>query len=1174
MDDIDSSDTYTDLSSSPESYQSCPEVVVPPPLSTSLANPIEDHDPSHPIHADHPLPPPSPTGSDHDHGEGAGVTVTPEPLPDPYSASVVSETCVCEVLKQVLHQGCQARSERAASVEDQFFDQFNLLQSPLQPDSATASVYRCPQHGALPEQVMKSICPHCHGIETLSASLPQAGNVDDKDKAGSESAVTGSCCTGLADLQYVDVGEGFTHKTTAEREVDDIDGDFSDDETATPGVTTGGLAGATSGPVSDSETAAMVQLTRGTPQLDQQGTVGELYRGTPSPGSDGETPTPVDTVGEVTRSTPSPYSDVEITTPQGAVGRQNRGTPSPYSDVEITTPQGAVGGQNRGTPSPYSDVEITTSQGAVGGQNRGTPSPYSDVEITTPQGAVGGQNRGTPSPYSDVEITTPQGAVGGQNRCTPSPYSDVEITTPQGAVGGQNRRTPSPYFDGEISTPLTGVCEPTGGTLPPFSAGETVTTGSTPYLTRGTPSPTSDVETTGSGSGVGEVSRATPSPVEGGTEGTLASAGGINSKSDEEKKLLKKASKKLMEMSSKLKFFLKETALRGKDVQKKLHKIESNKSEVEKALSDHVKYLHSLLDYHHSEQQEELKQKHKDFLQQLMVTKTDELNFEARLTDVQQKVEDALQRVTQDGDLSVASPRFMDDLCDQYHRRVSSRPGKKEHGLTYMVEIPQVTADEIQSLLGHYMFPGHPHITRPSPPYPAPRWPGYEDVPRGHSTSSKASSSSTSSQHSYPPFKNGTSTKPQPPKASSAGPGRANSPLPKNAGGGDSTEQDPPTKEKSSTFLRFSKEQRAKEAAKRSSSTTSGAGASSGELSTPVQAKGNSASLGSKQKLSEMMASSSSIASTGSTKKKTRTRRKKTKKAEAKKEALEPVLPTMITLLHEKERPKKLDGRLKQAKGFSARPNGELWVVYGVRDPHLDRINEEGDILEAFRIGGNAMHAASFSDENVLLSLHSPFCQLRLLDAQKETRETFKLPLIPTGLGVGTTGIAVCSYRSVYWIPLDGGRNEWIVKEKGSTLKNACSCDVLILRGREIVCIADSEGHKVWFYEKLENGEFAPLPLFTYASHEAQGKTVPFSPVCLSSLTGSPFLAVLDSTTRSVLMVDVQKNEVVSVISRKQLCDGNPSVICFALTSPGEDPKLWVASDAEYIYQVSLAFLY
>lgn len=45
--------------------------------------------------------------------------------------------------------------------------------------------------------------------------------------------------------------------------------------------------------------------------------------------------------------------------------------------------------------------------------------------------------------------------------------------------------------------------------------------------------------------------------------------------------------------------------------------------QVEKLFSDHVTHLHHLLDLHHYRQQEILRQRHKDFLYQLLVTRTE-----------------------------------------------------------------------------------------------------------------------------------------------------------------------------------------------------------------------------------------------------------------------------------------------------------------------------------------------------------------------------------------------------------------------------------------------------------------------------------------------------------------------------------------------------------------------
>ena len=333
-----------------------------------------------------------------------------------------------------------------------------------------------------------------------------------------------------------------------------------------------------------------------------------------------------------------------------------------------------------------------------------------------------------------------------------------------------------------------------------------------------------------------------------------------------------------------------------------------------------------------------------------------------------------------------------------------------------------------------------------------------------------------------------------------------------------------------------------------------------------------SAPLGTKEKLSDTMASTTSIASsTGSvsTGKKKRTRsRKKKEKADVTEQASGPVA---IVLSNKPSPPRRIEGRGKQASGFAPRPDSEVWIVYGNRDPHLDLLTEEGDLLESTRIGGNAMGAASFSDQHVLVSFHSPRCQLMLLDARKEARETFKLPMTSTGLGVGSTGIAVSGYTSLYWIPLDGGQNEWIVKENGSTLKNVCSCDVIIQQGREIVCVADKDGHAVCFYEKLHSGGFASLPPFSKAVDSKQ--TEPFTPVGVSG-HHSGFLAILDSASRSVIIVDVAKNEAASVLPWEQLCEGVPSVIAFALNACDEDPKLWVSTASGLLYLTSLAFLY
>lgn len=275
--------------------------------------------------------------------------------------------------------------------------------------------------------------------------------------------------------------------------------------------------------------------------------------------------------------------------------------------------------------------------------------------------------------------------------------------------------------------------------------------------------------------------------------------------------------------------------------------------------------------------------------------------------------------------------------------------------------------------------------------------------------------------------------------------------------------------------------------------------------------------------------------------------------------------------------PRKIKVRGKEATGFAPRLGGEVWMVYGFRDPHIDLICQDGNILETTRIGGNAMHAAGFNDDHILVSFNSPCCQLKLLDVNKEPRETFKLPFPPTGLGVGSTGIVTSSRKALYWIPLDGDVDEWIVKQEGSPLMDVCSCDVLIMpQGKEIVCAADKGGQQVVFYEKANDGKFVALTPFTNSSTETEEVKPPgFTPVCVSAHT-SGLLAILDSAKQKVLIADLTEGycRVISIIDERQLCHGVPSVVTFALNSYEEDPKLWVSSNDGYVYLSTLLFLY
>ena len=76
----------------------------------------------------------------------------------------------------------------------------------------------------------------------------------------------------------------------------------------------------------------------------------------------------------------------------------------------------------------------------------------------------------------------------------------------------------------------------------------------------------------------------------------------------------------------------------------------------------------------------------------------------------------------------------------------------------------------------------------------------------------------------------------------------------------------------------------------------------------------------------------------------------------------------------------------------------------------------------------------------------------------------------------------------------------------------------------------------------------------------------------------SGFLAVLDAASRSVFVVDVVKNLVVSVIDGEWVCGGGPggvpAVLAFVPMDEEEEPELWVVSTAGRVCMACLDFLH
>ena len=272
------------------------------------------------------------------------------------------------------------------------------------------------------------------------------------------------------------------------------------------------------------------------------------------------------------------------------------------------------------------------------------------------------------------------------------------------------------------------------------------------------------------------------------------------------------------------------------------------------------------------------------------------------------------------------------------------------------------------------------------------------------------------------------------------------------------------------------------------------------------------------------------------------------------------------------------DGEKPAPTAIAPKADGTAWLVYWHNSPNLDLVHEKGDVLQSTEIGGNAVHVDLLETGEVVVASVSPR-NLRIFneDGTKE-RVLSELNFRCTGVAVGSTGIAFSGSKAIFWIALTG-EGSAVVLSKSSDLHNVCSLAVATAQGKELVCAADKGAKAVHFYQKTTapRGEFAPLPPFRLAPWGDVEAAAAFTPVSVSAHR-SGFLAVLDAASRSVFVVDVEKNLVVSVIDGEWVCGGGPggvpAVLAFVPIDEEEEPELWVVSTAGRVCMACLTFLY
>ncbi|XP_076443370.1 uncharacterized protein LOC143281945 [Babylonia areolata] len=614
------------------------------------------------------------------------------------------------------------------------------------------------------------------------------------------------------------------------------------------------------------------------------------------------------------------------------------------------------------------------------------------------------------------------------------------------------------------------------------------------------------------------------------------------------KKAVQKRIKGLTRLCEAIGQTLAQSVKQSKDLEHAAVMATARRMDAEKALEKHVATVRELVNHYYEQQQKDLTYRLKCFLQQVMVCKTEGLNREARLTDLEQQVREKLHVIAAQDDVTDSDAKDVLALEKAYHAcAVPLMAPEMVDGLSYMMEVPLAMADTVQALVGRFVTTSHITSTlTPTTPTPTPTTPagsgwcgGGPSPATGGAQSSKTRSSSSTSSHQ--------------------------------------------TSSSSSTSKKKNKGKKATPAAAQTPSTPSQRQAPQGKKS----------------------ASSKKTAAAGASDKEAKKTKKETKKETPKKKASEKVPETKVFSHNQSAaatpppprpmtkpvpsdadqsapsedssdqlKPRVLRGRGRAVSGLAAQADGKVWVVYSTSDPHLYLLDSEGgeeEVVDFIHIGDGAQHVTwQREGDRVLVATtttaDSDVTLVRRLQRKgPDSMDSAVLKVLNyqcTGLAAGTTGLAIGGTCTVYWMSWQGGNNQWIVKKSDSTLTSVSSLAALHTQGKEIVCVADQGGEAVHLFRKSLKGRFVPLPRFAFSDRA-------FAPVSISASPGDTgVLGVLDGVHRDVFIVEVGKEGVgsVRVVDGRQLCDGVPTVLAFRPDDVATGrPAVWVASDEGHV---------
>ncbi|KAL8586232.1 hypothetical protein ACOMHN_021497 [Nucella lapillus] len=622
--------------------------------------------------------------------------------------------------------------------------------------------------------------------------------------------------------------------------------------------------------------------------------------------------------------------------------------------------------------------------------------------------------------------------------------------------------------------------------------------------------------------------------------------------------------------------------------------LRGNHSKVKKRLEDHTCHLHQLIDLHHRRQMDSLKTLYQQLLEQCLVARTEEKNYEARLVDLQKQV--AVRLGGTDGQTESEGRQrrlTLKELQQAWSGLAQQKPAAQVRGREVEAVLPDVTFADLHGLMGTVTLSqdGHPHSDRPVP---------HEECPAGLVP------------HECPDPRLGTTprdnlTQATVPESLNKTPSQASP---------DSGEKDKASHLSLPAQLAPGSAG-SKPLSEASCAAAPGKGANAANSTPDGQLRSGKGIFRIYTNKSKSKKKQKGLCEDGGkTNKKPHVCKKgpltEEKKAEGRErivsrrremeacggvcEESERQSPHWVSLtVAPSSSPTLVCSLGMKPAAMAPRPDGRLWMLYH-HQPCLHLLDECGRVCQITRIRPTPLHLAAYGRADVLVAHDSPQSLMFYTEGQNQFALFGKCKY--KAIAAATSGVVVVvgkgMFSLVFWVPLEG-EMPWIRVCPGyRQLRSVASLALLTYKGKLLICAADNGGKVVHFFLQESADTFTAFPPLGNAvwpsrqsqeqgrKHRWAGRRVQqFSPSCVSAHPAG-FLAVLDAGSENVYIVDVRKilesgrigmDCVVSVICGDSVCVGVPLVIAFGVQEGEENPKLWVAAKTGELYISQLQFL-